>query len=121
MIPAHGYPGLKKYTHLVGNFGGAWQDQAKEFANFPGSIIFNTNCILCGMDVIIGKSGSTSKLSNHMSRSHRDLQSSALLKEAESTLASQISSNHKTVYRKLVPRLVTSFFNPKPQAEQFPS
>jgi hydroxylamine reductase len=45
MLPAHGYPGLKKYSHLVGNFGGAWQDQAKEFANFPGAIIFNTNCI----------------------------------------------------------------------------
>ena len=45
MIPAHGYPGLKKYSHLVGNFGGAWQDQAKEFGGFPGAIIFNTNCI----------------------------------------------------------------------------
>jgi hydroxylamine reductase len=45
MLPAHGYPGLKKYNHLAGNFGGAWQDQAKEFANFPGAIIFNTNCI----------------------------------------------------------------------------
>jgi hydroxylamine reductase len=45
MLPAHGYPGLKKYSHLVGNFGGAWQDQAKEFINFPGAIIFNTNCI----------------------------------------------------------------------------
>jgi hydroxylamine reductase len=45
MLPAHGYPGLKKYSHLVGNYGGAWQDQAKEFANFPGAIIFNTNCI----------------------------------------------------------------------------
>jgi hydroxylamine reductase len=45
MLPAHGYPGLKKYSHLAGNFGGAWQDQAKEFANFPGAIIFNTNCI----------------------------------------------------------------------------
>jgi len=45
MIPAHGYPGLKKYAHLVGNFGGAWQDQAKEFPDFPGAIIFNTNCI----------------------------------------------------------------------------
>ncbi len=45
MLPAHGYPGLKKYSHLVGNFGGAWQDQAKEFVNFPGAIIFNTNCI----------------------------------------------------------------------------
>jgi len=45
MLPAHGYPGLKKYDHLVGNFGGAWQDQHKEFAQFPGAIIFNTNCI----------------------------------------------------------------------------
>mgnify|MGYP001188638190 CR=1 FL=1 len=45
MLPAHGYPGLKKYPHLVGNFGGAWQDQAREFPDFPGTIIFNTNCI----------------------------------------------------------------------------
>ncbi|HBA90153.1 MAG TPA: hydroxylamine reductase [Geobacter sp.] len=45
MLPAHGYPGLKKYAHLAGNFGGAWQDQAKEFVSFPGAIIFNTNCI----------------------------------------------------------------------------
>jgi hydroxylamine reductase len=45
MLPAHGYPELKKYPHLAGNFGGAWQDQAKEFVNFPGAIIFNTNCI----------------------------------------------------------------------------
>ncbi|HMB16991.1 MAG TPA: hydroxylamine reductase [Pelovirga sp.] len=45
MLPAHGYPGLKKYSHLAGNFGGAWQDQYKEFQNFPGPIIFNTNCI----------------------------------------------------------------------------
>jgi len=45
MLPAHAYPGLKKYGHLAGNFGGAWQDQAKEFVDFPGAIIFNTNCI----------------------------------------------------------------------------
>ncbi len=45
MLPAHGYPGLKKYRHLAGNFGGAWQDQQKEFKEFPGAIIFNTNCI----------------------------------------------------------------------------
>ena len=45
MLPAHGYPGLKKYAHLAGNFGGAWQDQHKEFLDFPGAIIFNTNCI----------------------------------------------------------------------------
>jgi hydroxylamine reductase len=45
MLPAHGYQGLKKYPHLYGNFGGAWQDQYKELPDFPGAIIFNTNCI----------------------------------------------------------------------------
>jgi len=45
MLPAHGYPGLKKFAHLAGNYGGAWQDQYKEFVSFPGAIIFNTNCI----------------------------------------------------------------------------
>jgi len=45
MLPAHGYPGLKKYPHLAGNYGGAWQDQAKELPEFSGAIIFNTNCI----------------------------------------------------------------------------
>lgn len=45
MLPAHGYPGLKKYSHLVGNYGGAWQDQRKEFDEFPGSIVMTTNCI----------------------------------------------------------------------------
>ena len=45
MLPAHGYPGLKKYKHLAGHFGGAWQDQQKEFPDFPGAILFTTNCI----------------------------------------------------------------------------
>ena len=45
MLPTHGYPGLKKYKHFVGNYGGAWQDQQKEFAAFPGSILMTTNCI----------------------------------------------------------------------------
>ena len=45
MLPAHGYPGLKKYKHLLGNYGGAWQDQQKEFTAFPGAILMTTNCI----------------------------------------------------------------------------
>jgi hydroxylamine reductase len=45
MLPAHGYPELKKYKHLAGNYGGAWQDQRKEFELFPGSILMTTNCI----------------------------------------------------------------------------
>lgn len=45
MLPAHGYPGLKKYKHLVGNYGGAWQDQQKEFEAFPGAVLMTTNCI----------------------------------------------------------------------------
>jgi len=45
MLPCHGYPELKKYSHLVGNYGGAWQDQQKEFDEFPGAILMTTNCI----------------------------------------------------------------------------
>lgn len=45
MLPAHGYPALRKYAHLAGNYGGAWQDQKDEFARFPGSILMTTNCI----------------------------------------------------------------------------
>jgi hydroxylamine reductase len=45
MLPCHGYPGLKKYPHLYGHYGTAWQNQAKEFAEFPGAIIMTTNCI----------------------------------------------------------------------------
>lgn len=45
MLPAHGYPGLRKYPHLIGNYGGAWQDQQTEFAAFPGAILMTTNCI----------------------------------------------------------------------------
>jgi hydroxylamine reductase len=45
MLPAHGYPGLKKYAHLAGNYGGAWQDQQREFDAFPGAILMTTNCI----------------------------------------------------------------------------
>jgi len=45
MLPAHGYPELKKFSHLVGNYGGAWQDQRREFNAFPGAILMTTNCI----------------------------------------------------------------------------
>ncbi len=45
MLPAHGYPGLKKYGHFYGHYGTAWQNQAKEFAAFPGAILMTTNCI----------------------------------------------------------------------------
>jgi hydroxylamine reductase len=45
MLPAHAYPGLKKYKHLVGNYGGAWQLQRQEFEAFPGAILMTTNCL----------------------------------------------------------------------------
>jgi len=45
MLPCHGYPGLKKYSHFYGHFGTAWQNQHKEFPEFPGAILFTTNCI----------------------------------------------------------------------------
>ncbi|HEX9114599.1 MAG TPA: hydroxylamine reductase [Anaerolineae bacterium] len=46
MLPAHGYPGLKKYPHLAGNYGGAWQNQQREFTDLPGAILMTTNCLL---------------------------------------------------------------------------
>ena len=45
MLPTHGYPGLKKYTHFYGHYGTAWQNQQKEFPEFPGAIVMTTNCI----------------------------------------------------------------------------
>ena len=46
MLPAHGYPQLKKYPHLKGNFGTAWQNQQKEFDGLPAPILFTTNCLM---------------------------------------------------------------------------
>jgi hydroxylamine reductase len=45
MLPCNAYPGLKKYKHLVGNYGGAWQNQRTEFEQFPGAIVMTTNCL----------------------------------------------------------------------------
>jgi len=46
MLPAHGYPKLKAYPHLKGNFGTAWQNQQKEFTDMPGAVLFTTNCLM---------------------------------------------------------------------------
>ncbi len=46
MLPAHGYPELKKFKHLVGNYGSGWQNQQTEFAKFPGPIVMTSNCII---------------------------------------------------------------------------
>ncbi|MEF2072263.1 hydroxylamine reductase [Consotaella aegiceratis] len=46
MLPALAYPGLKKYPHLAGHFGGAWYEQQKEFASFPGAIVMTSNCLI---------------------------------------------------------------------------
>jgi len=45
MLPCNAYPELKKYDHLIGNYGGAWQDQRREFEEFPGAILMTTNCL----------------------------------------------------------------------------
>jgi hydroxylamine reductase len=46
MLPAHSYPKLKAYRHLAGNYGGAWQNQQQEFAEFPGAIVMTSNCLI---------------------------------------------------------------------------
>jgi hydroxylamine reductase len=55
MLPAHGYPQLKKYSHLAGHFGTAWQNQQKEFATFPGAVLMTTNCIQKPREVYEGR------------------------------------------------------------------
>jgi len=50
MLPAHGYPELKKFKHLVGNYGTAWQNQKKEFDDFSGAILVTTNCVMIPKD-----------------------------------------------------------------------
>jgi hydroxylamine reductase len=55
MLPAHGYPGLRKYRHLAGNYGGAWQNQQEEFEAFPGPILMTTNCIQKPRDAYKGR------------------------------------------------------------------
>ncbi|HMK49279.1 MAG TPA: hydroxylamine reductase [Thermodesulfovibrionales bacterium] len=50
MLPTHGYPGLKKYAHFFGHYGTAWQNQHKEFPNFPGAILMTTNCLQRPLD-----------------------------------------------------------------------
>jgi len=55
MLPCHAYPGLKKFRHLAGNYGGAWQDQQKEFEAFPGAIVMTTNCIQKPRDSYAGR------------------------------------------------------------------
>lgn len=60
MLPSHGYPELNKYPHLVGNFGGAWQNQQKEFDNIPGCILMTTNCLMKPKDTYKDRIFSTS-------------------------------------------------------------
>jgi hydroxylamine reductase len=55
MLPAHGYPGLNKYKHLVGNYGSAWVNQREEFDRFPGAILMTTNCIQKPKDGYFGR------------------------------------------------------------------
>ncbi len=50
MLPAHGYPELRKFKHLAGNYGTAWQNQKKEFDEFSGAILVTTNCIMIPKD-----------------------------------------------------------------------
>lgn len=55
MLPAHGYPELRKFKHLVGNYGSAWQNQRKEFDDFSGAILVTTNCVMVPKDSYKGR------------------------------------------------------------------
>ena len=67
MLPAHGYPELRKFKHLIGNYGSGWQNQQVEFARFPGPIVMTSNCII---DPTVG----TSTASSSPTRARADLE-----------------------------------------------
>ena len=72
MLPAHGYPELKqKYPHLKGNFGTAWQNQQREFADIPAPILFTTNCIMPLRPSYADRVFTTSVVSYPEHRAHR--------------------------------------------------
>eukprot|EP01006_Ploeotia_vitrea_P057007 TRINITY_DN68144_c5_g3_i14.p1 TRINITY_DN68144_c5_g3~~TRINITY_DN68144_c5_g3_i14.p1 ORF type:complete len:586 (-),score=83.83 TRINITY_DN68144_c5_g3_i14:257-2014(-) len=60
LLPAHGYPEIKKFKHLKGNYGGAWQDQRHEFAEFPGAIVLTSNCLIKPMRLYMKRIFTTS-------------------------------------------------------------
>jgi len=60
MLPAHAYPELKKYPHLKGNYGTAWQNQQKEFSNLPAPVLYTTNCIMLPRESYINNIFTTS-------------------------------------------------------------
>ncbi len=64
MLPAHAYPNLKKYSHFYGHYGTAWQNQAKEFAEFPGPIVMTTNCIQKPKESYLGNIYTTGHMSD---------------------------------------------------------
>lgn len=63
MLPAHAYPELKKYPHLKGNYGTAWQNQQKEFANLPAPVLFTTNCLMPPKDSYADRVFTTAEVS----------------------------------------------------------
>jgi len=65
MLPAHGYPELKKYEHLYGHYGTAWQNQKKEFARFPGAIVMTTNCLQEPQETYLGNIFTTAAVGWH--------------------------------------------------------
>jgi hydroxylamine reductase len=86
MLPAHAYPEFKKYTHLKGNYGTAWQNQQKEFSNLPAPVLYTTNCIMLPRDSYINNIFTTSVVGfpgvKHISEKNGQKDFSPLIKKA---------------------------------------
>ncbi|MDD4956936.1 MAG: hydroxylamine reductase [Candidatus Omnitrophica bacterium] len=94
MLPAHGYPRLKEHDHLAGHYGGAWQDQKKEFDIFPGAILMTTNCVQKPADTYAGRLFTTGLVEwpgvGHIAADENgDKDFSVLIEKALATVGSQ--------------------------------
>ncbi|GAB5047152.1 hydroxylamine reductase [Thermodesulfovibrio sp. TK110] len=82
MLPCHGYPELKKYKHFYGHYGTAWQNQQKEFAQFPGAILMTTNCIIKPQDSYKDRIFTTGVVGWHGVRHIKDKDFTAVIEKA---------------------------------------
>ncbi len=97
LLPANSYPGLNKFKHLVGNYGGAWQNQNKEFEEFPGPILLTTNCLKPPLDSYKDRLFTMDTVGFSGIKKIKEYDFSPLIDAAEKEKGFEQSENEKTI------------------------